>query len=476
MRATAPVRTRIADSTDGGVGTLPENTSDPGSGTPAPSTMRRVVSASFIGNLVEWFDYAVYGYLATTIAGVFFPGTSPTAGLLATFSVFALSFIIRPIGGLFWGHFGDRVGRRNALSLSILIMSAATFVIALLPGHAQVGIAAPLLLLATRLVQGFSAAGEYAGASAFLYEYAPRKRRGLCTSVVPASTACGLLLGSLVVTALTSTLSDEAMSSWGWRVPFLLAAPLGLIGRYIRLRLEDTPEYRELEGRQSAVQAPLRDVFARNKARLLIAFGATSLNAVGFYVLLSYMPTYLSTELGLDEVSSSVSTAVTLVIYIGAVLLMGHVSDRVGRPTMLTTAGVLFAVLSIPVFLLLGASGVIGVVLIHAALGIVLSTNDGTLPAFLAELFPTHVRYSGFAFSFNTANALFGGTAPFVATSLIHVSGDPVAPAWYLAAAGVAAVLVMRAARHVPPGADPRGPHQGPAQQISTDQEKGPAR
>lgn len=434
--------------------------------------MRRVVSASFIGNLVEWFDYAVYGYLATTIAGVFFPEASPTAGLLATFGVFALSFIIRPVGGLFWGHLGDRVGRRNALSLSILIMSAATFVIALLPGYTHVGLAAPALLLVTRLVQGFSAAGEYAGASAFLFEYAPPDRKGLYTSVVPASTAGGLLLGSVVVTLLTSVLSDAAMSSWGWRVPFLLAAPLGLIGRYIRLKLEDTPEYRELEGRQSAAQAPLRQTFAHNKGRLLVAFGVTSLNAVGFYVLLSYMPTYLSTELGLGEMSSFASTGVTLVVYIAAVLLMGRLSDRVGRARMLTTAGVLFAVLAIPVFLLLGVVGVVGVVLIHTALGIMLSTNDGTLPGFLSELFPTQVRYSGFAFSFNTANALFGGTAPFVATSLIHASGNPVAPAWYLAAAGIAAVLVMRAARRISPGS---GPEPG-FTQHNLDHEKGSAR
>ncbi|MHA6803798.1 MFS transporter [Salinifilum ghardaiensis] len=437
--------------------------------------MRRVVSASFIGNLVEWFDYAVYGYLATTIAGVFFPETSPTAGLLATFSVFALSFVIRPVGGLFWGHFGDRVGRRTALSLSILIMSAATFVIALLPGYAHAGLAAPLLLLVTRLVQGFSAAGEYAGASAFLFEYAPRNRKGSYTSVVPASTAAGLLLGSVVVTLLTTVLSDEAMSSWGWRVPFLLAAPLGLVGRYIRLKLEDTPEYRELEDRQSAEQAPLQQTFARNKRRLLIAFGATSLNAVGFYMLLSYMPTYLSTELGMGETSAFASTTVTLVVYIAAVFAMGRLSDRVGRARMLTTAGALFAVLAVPVFLLLGVSGLLGVVLVHTALGILLSTNDGTLPSFLAELFPTQVRYSGFAFSFNTANALFGGTAPFVATSLIHASGSPAAPAWYLAAAGLAAALVMRAAARSSPGNAPVGAVPGSAQH-NTEHEKGSVR
>ncbi|MHA6799480.1 MFS transporter [Bounagaea algeriensis] len=456
---------------------MPSSAADPDHSprTPAPATMRRVVSASFIGNLVEWFDYAVYGYLATTIAGVFFPESSATAGLLATFGVFALSFVIRPVGGLFWGHFGDRVGRRTALSLSILIMSAATFVIALLPGYAQVGITAPVLLLLTRLVQGFSAAGEYAGAAAFLFEYAPRNRRGLYTSVVPASTAAGLLLGSLVVTLLTSTLSEDAMSSWGWRVPFLLAAPLGLIGRYIRIKLEDTPEYRELEQQQSATQAPLKQTFAHNKRRLLTAFGVTSLNAVGFYMLLSYMPTYLSNELGLGETGSFASTSITLLVYIAAVFAMGRLSDRIGRTTMLTTAGALFAVLTIPAFLLLGASGLIGVVLIHAALGIVLTTNDGTLPAFLAELFPTQVRYSGFAFSFNTANALFGGTAPFVATSLIQASGHPVAPAGYLAAAGLAAALVMLAALRSSSGPGPAGPLPD-AVPHNADHEKGSVR
>lgn len=421
-----------------------------------PATMRRVVAASFLGNLVEWFDYAVYGYLATTIAAVFFPGTSPTTGLLATFGVFALSFVVRPIGGLFWGHFGDRVGRRTALSLSILIMSSATFVIALLPSYAYAGVAAPALLLLVRLVQGFSAAGEYAGASAFLFEYAPRNRRGLYTSVVPASTAAGLLLGSVIVTLLTSTMPSEAMSSWGWRVPFLLAAPLGLIGRYIRLKLEDTPEYQEMEKHESTPAAPLKETFVHNKRAIFLAFAATCLNAVGFYILLSYMPTYLSSELHWDETASFVATTITLVGYIVSVFAMGRLSDVVGRPAMLTTAGVLFAVLAVPVFTLLGGSGLVGVTLIQLGLGVMLTTNDGTLPAYLAELFPTQVRYSGFAFSFNTANALFGGTAPFVATSLIHASGNPVAPAWYLAAAGLVATVAMLAARRMTPAASPQ--------------------
>lgn len=200
-----------------------------------------------MGTFVEWFDYAAYGYLAATIALVFFPEDEGRSALIKTFGLFALSFLIRPIGGVVWGHLGDRYGRKRTLSLSILMMSGATFLIALLPGHAAIGAAAPALLFSLRLVQGFSAAGEYAGASTYLAETAPAHRRGLFDAIVPASTACGLLAGSLLAALLTGVLDDAAMQSWGWRVPFLLAAPLGLIGLYIRRRADALPATAPLE-------------------------------------------------------------------------------------------------------------------------------------------------------------------------------------------------------------------------------------
>jgi len=417
-----------------------------GNPTATPTVLRRVVAASFIGNFVEWFDYAVYGYLATVIARVFFPDSSPATGLLATFAVFAISFVIRPVGGLVWGHFGDRIGRRTALSLSILIMSTATFCIALIPGHDQIGILAPVLLLIVRMVQGFSASGEYAGASAFLAEYAPEGRRGLYTSVVPASTAAGLLFGSLLAALLSGVLTGDQLDSWGWRLPFLLAAPLGLIGRYIRLKLEDTPKFHELELREQS-NAPLRILFTEHRRAIAIAFGVTCLNAVGFYLLLSYMPTYLSTRLGVGETASFVASAITLTCYIGFIFGMGRLSDRFGRKRVLIAASILFAVLTVPLFAALGVVGIVGIVLIQIVLSALLTMNDGTLPVFLAEIFPTRVRYSGFAFSFNTANALFGGTAPFVATLLIRLTGSDLAPAWYLVAAALVAMGAMALAR-----------------------------
>lgn len=425
-------------------GTGPDNQPKPAS-TPEVSkdTRRRVITASFIGNFVEWFDYAVYGYLAGTISTVFFPEADRQTALLATFGVFAISFFVRPLGGFVWGHIGDRVGRKHALSLSIVIMSVATFCIALIPGYNTIGVMAPLLLLLVRVVQGFSAAGEYAGASAFLVEYAPSHRRGLYAAVVPASTAAGLLLGSLLAALLSSVLTPEQLQEWGWRLPFLLAAPMGLIGRYIRTRLEDTPAFRELAQEDNAVKAPAFTMFRTYRKQLILATGAVLLNAVGFYVILSYMPTYLSEELNFGAAESFLATTIALASYIGFIFLTGMASDKYGRKRMLITASVLFILLTVPAFMLLDTGNFLVIVLVQILLGAMLTLNDGTLPSFLAELFPTKVRYSGFAVSFNLANAIFGGTAPFMATLLIGITHNKLAPGWYLAAAAVISLIAV---------------------------------
>ncbi|MEM5338112.1 MFS transporter [Paraburkholderia azotifigens] len=412
-----------------------------------PKLLRRAACASFIGNFVEWFDYASYGYLATIIAVVFFPKSDGSTGLLAAYGVFAISFIVRPIGGIVWGHFGDKIGRRASLSLSILIMSASTFVIALLPTYAQVGVLAPVLLLLVRVVQGFSASGEYAGASAFLAEYAPSNRRGFYTSIVPASTAAGLLFGSILIAVMHAVLSSEQLHSFGWRLPFLLAAPFGLIGRYIRVKLEDTPRFKALEQQSHVARAPIAELLGKHRMKMVIAFGVTCLNAVAFYLVLSYMPTYLSTELGMDETASFVAATISLAAYIGLVFMMGALSDRLGRKSMLIGASILFAVLTVPLFKGLAGAGFMTIVAIQIAFGALLTMNDGTLPCFLSEIFPTRVRYSGFAFCFNAANALFGGTAPLVATWLIGATGSKLAPAWYLVGAAVIALIAMSASR-----------------------------
>ncbi|MFJ7882992.1 MFS transporter [Pseudomonas sp. NPDC096917] len=413
--------------------------------------LRRAATASFLGNFVEWFDYAAYGYLATVIALTFFPQTNASTGLLATFAVFALSFIVRPIGGLVWGHFGDKYGRRSALAWSILIMTISTFCIGLLPGYNHIGLWAPALLLLIRLVQGFSASGEYAGASAFLAEYAPEGKRGFYTSIVPASTAAGLLFGAVFVAGLHALMTVENLHDWGWRLPFLLAAPFGLVGRYIRMSLQDSPKFLEmekrLEAKECATHAPIRELLTVHRRAVMIGIGVTCLNAVAFYLLLSYMPTYLSTEMGMSESDSFIASTVSLATYIGLIFLMGKLSDRFGRKTMLVAASVLFLGLTFPLFGMLGNPSLVVILMIQIAFGAILAMNDGTLPCFLAEIFPTRVRFSGFAFSFNIANALFGGTAPFIATWLIQLTGNKMAPAWYLLAAAAVALIAMLASR-----------------------------
>ncbi|OLO82966.1 MFS transporter [Actinomyces naeslundii] len=419
--------------------------------------LRRAAKASFIGNFIEWFDYASYGYLATVIGLVFFPEADKSVRLMSTFAVFAMSFILRPIGAIIWGAWGDRWGRRWALSWSILIMSGSTFLIGLLPTYSVIGVAAAVGLLLLRMIQGFSASGEYAGAGTFLAEYAPPSRRGIYTSLVPASTACGLLTGSLMVTGMFTVLSDSAVNTWGWRVPFLLAGPLGLIGRYIRVHLEDSPVYQEMlaeipqEEKSAGWSEPLRLLFRDHLHDTLITFGVSCLNAVAFYMLLSYMPTYVHEELGFSQDTATLATSVMLLVYIASIFFMGHMSDSFGRRRMLIAACIAFIVLTIPLFIVMTkATGMLAVVILcQIAFAIILTANDGTLATFLAESFPTNVRYSGFALSFNGANALLGGTTPFIVTWLIKVTGSPLAPAVYLTVIALIAMVAIFQSRTI---------------------------
>ena len=422
--------------------------------------LRRAATASFIGNFIEWFDYASYGYLAGVIGSVFFPESDRYAQLLYSFLVFAMSFILRPIGAVVWGLLGDRLGRRWALSWSILIMSGSTCFIGFLPPYAQIGMWSAIGLLILRMIQGFSASGEYAGAGTFLAEYAPPARRGIYTCLVPASTACGLLAGSLMVSGMLSVLGGEesnAMIQWGWRIPFLLAGPLGLIGRYIRVHLEDSPAYQAMRAempqdpRATSWIEPLILLFRYHWRETLITFGVSCLNAVAFYMLLSYMPTYVKEELHFKEETATLATSIMLVVYIVSIFAMGHLSDSFGRRRMLIAACIAFIVLSIPLFIAMTkATGMLSVVILcQIIFAIVLTANDGTLATFLAESFPTNVRYSGFALSFNGANALLGGTTPVIVTWLIKTTGSSLAPAVYLTVVALIAMVAILMSRGI---------------------------
>lgn len=413
-------------------------------------TLKRVVGSSFLGNFIEWFDYASYSYLATVIALVFFPGEDRTVAVMSTFGVFALSFLVRPIGALFWGNMGDKKGRKWALSISILLMSGATFLIGCLPTYAMIGVGAPLLLLLLRMVQSFSAAGEYAGAATFIAEYAPTNHRGFYCSMVPASTAAGLLVGSLFASAMFNIWGAESqfVIEWGWRIPFWLAGPLGYITHYIREHLEDSPVYEQMQNDLKAKglkgeDKPMRTLFRKHFKRLVISFGACVLNAVGFYAVLTYLPNYLETTLNYDPASASIITNIVLVVYIGFIFLSGRISDRLGRKKMLIAACVGFIVLTVPAFMLLSTMNFVIILVVELVMCLLLTINDGTLSSYLNETFPTDVRYSGFALSFNLANAIFGGSASYISFWLISVTGNNIAPAFYMVFIAVIALVAM---------------------------------
>lgn len=412
-------------------------------------TLKRVTFSSFLGNFIEWFDYASYSYLVTVIALVFFPGEDRMVATMMTFGVFALAFLVRPIGAIFWGNMGDKKGRKWALSVSILLMSGSTFLIGCLPGYAAIGVAAPILLLLLRVVQGFSASGEYAGAATFIAEYAPKNHRGFYCSMVPASTATGLLVGSLFASFMYSVWGADStfMVDWGWRIPFLLAGPLGYITHYIRTHLEDSPVYEimqeqlQKQGRQ--VERPIRTLLKRHPRKLIVSFGACVLNAVGFYAVLTYLPNYLEVTLNYDAASASLITTITLVVYIGFIFLSGRISDRFGRKRMLIGACVGFIVFTVPAFMLLGTLNFWTILIVELVMCLILTVNDGTLSSYLTETFPTDVRYSGFALSFNLVNAIFGGSASYISFWLISVTGSDIAPAWYMVGIACIALVAM---------------------------------
>jgi MHS family proline/betaine transporter-like MFS transporter len=405
------------------------------------------VRGASVGNAVEWFDFAIYGFLATYVAKKFFPAGDDTAALLNTFAIFAAAFFMRPLGGFFFGPLGDRIGRQKVLALVILLMSASTLAIGLVPSYDAIGVFAPLLLLLLRCVQGFSAGGEYGSGACFLAEYAPDRHRGFIVAFLVWSVVAGFLLGSLTVTLLEAVLSESAMDSYGWRIPFLLAGLLGGVGLYIRLKLGDTPEFEELRDSGEVSTSPLKDAVTTAWKPILQIAGLVVIHNVGYYLVYTFLPSYFTKTLGFSKTDAFISITVASVVGLLLILPLGALSDRVGRKPLLIAGAVGFAVLAYPLFLLLTSGSLVAAVAGHAGLAALEALFVSTSLAAGAELFATKVRSSGYSIGYNTSVALFGGTAPYVATWLTDRTGNSLAPAYYVIVAAVislATVLTMR--------------------------------
>ncbi|AYQ87912.1 glycine betaine/L-proline transporter ProP [Burkholderia gladioli] len=427
------------------------------------SLLKRAVRAMAIGNAMEWFDFGVYSYIAVTLGQVFFPSSNPSAQLLATFGTFAAAFLVRPLGGMVFGPLGDRIGRQRVLAMTMILMALGTFSIGLIPGYDSIGIMAPVLLLVARLVQGFSTGGEYGGAATFIAEFSTDKRRGFMGSFLEFGTLIGYVMGAGVVALLSALLSHEALLSWGWRVPFLVAGPLGLIGLYIRMKLEETPAFkRQAELREAQDKAMpkvnFRETLGRHWRAMLLCVGLVLIFNVTDYMALSYLPSYLSSTLHFDESHGLMLVLLVMVLMMPMTLAAGRLSDLVGRKPVMLAGCIGLLALSIPALMLIRTGEMLPVFGGLLILGVLLSCFCGVMPSALPALFPTEIRYGALAIGFNISVSLFGGTTPLVTAWLVDRTGNLMMPAYYLMGAaviGAISVLSLRETARQPLAGSP---------------------
>lgn len=392
---------------------------------------RKITAAGCVGIFAELYDNGIFGFMAATLAVVFFPDSQNA--LMLVFVGYAISFFFRPIGGVICGHLGDRFGRQRMLVFVILLISVATAAIGLLPTYSAIGVAAPILLILLRVLQGFSVGGEAAGAMTFLAEHAPQGKRGLYTSFAQVASFLSLLTGTLIAAAMTSGLGAERMESFGWRIPFLLAVPLGITGIYIRRRISDTPNFTRLREEDGLSKNPLKEAFSSpvHRRAMLLALFIPLMNGSGYYVLFTYMPTFMNKELEFGKVQGLLVTAISLVAIAIAIPFMGALSDRVGRKKVLAGAAIAMAIAGFPCYLLIGTGSVPLAALGACVMAVIFAGHTGVIHVLLVELFPTRVRYSAYGLGYNISSALFGGTAPLLMTYLIGQTGNVYIPAFY---------------------------------------------
>jgi MHS family proline/betaine transporter-like MFS transporter len=400
-----------------------------------------VIVAATIGNILEWFDFLVYGFFAATLAEVFFPAGNATVSLLITFGAFGLSYVVRPVGAAVIGTYTDRAGRKAGLTLSIALMMIGTTLMVVTPGYATIGIAAPVIITIARLLQGFSVGGEFGSAVSFLVEHAG-DRKGYSASWQWASTGIISVIVALFGVVLTTHLSHEQLLDWGWRIPYVFGLLVGPVGLYIRSRMAETPEF--IEARKSPAM-PVGELVRRHPVPVLLALGASIVSNSSYYLLL-YIPTYAVKTLHLPAYTGFAATLVGGVALAVCSVIAGHWSDRVARPRIMLAMAWLFAIAAYPTFWLMVAyPSLASAMFAVGLLNVIKGGYSGVLPSLLAEQFPVETRAVGIALSYSISVTIFGGFAPFFATWLIAQTGDPLSPSFYLMATALFSIVALLA-------------------------------
>lgn len=432
--------------------------------------LKRAIGAAALGNMMEWFDFGVYGYLAATLGKVFYPDANSAVQLLATFATFAAAFLVRPLGGFFFGPLGDKIGRQKVLAITMIMMSIGTFAVGLIPSYASIGIWAPILLLIARMVQGFSTGGEYGGATTFIAEYSPDRRRGFLGSWLDFGTFIGYSAGSILVTVLNASLGEDVMLSWGWRIPFFIAGPMGLIGLYLRSRLEDTPAYQQqLDDHDAQVKkdqqagGEIGTIFVRFWRPLLVCVGLVILYNVTSYMITSYLPTYFTSVIGRSQLSSDLLVLLSMLVVVVTIVGLGKLSDHIGRRPVFAIGAIAQIIVSVPCFILFGMDSVWAPAVACIIFGVILACFAAPTAATLPALFPTAVRFGALSISYNIAVSAFGGTTPLITSALVSATGNNLVPAFYLIASGVVGLIAVVFLRE-----SARKPLRGSAPQVDT--------
>lgn len=403
------------------------------------------IGAAVAGTVFEYYDFAVYGFLAIYIAKVFFPTGDGLTSILLTVATFGVGFFMRPVGAIVLGGYADRAGRKAGLTLTISLMALGTGIIALTPSYETIGLAAPLLIVVGRLLQGFSGGGELGSATAFLLEHAEENQRGRIGSLQQVSQAGSLLLGSLISAAFAAILTQEQMIAWGWRIPFLIGLLIVPIGLYLRANVKEGESFAK---RKNPSKQPIRDVIALHGGKIAAGFGVTIAWTVCTYCLLIYMPTFSVRELGLQPAQSLLANALGLVAVCVVAYLSGSLSDRIGRRPPMIVAAALIAVSTYFAFAYLTAAPSLErLILVQLVMGALIGLYTGPAPTLMGEMFPIEVRSSGFSLAYNFAVTIFGGFAPFISTWLIASTGSKLAPAIYVMIATAVSILALALSR-----------------------------